>query len=164
MAPDDQTSIIERVLTRLTNTIRAQTQYTLRVEQLLVSVNGKLDQLIARHDHLIASELEEANNIREIRSFLFDASEKITQTHHGVTEARRELEETSDKIAKLEEVTGTHRLPTQEELARMKKPGVLEALGVLVDKAKEMPAWLRWFGGTAIGGGIVHLLHRIFHF
>jgi chromosome segregation ATPase len=136
-------------LTNLTSALRTQTNAILEVKAALAVIAEKLDRLVD-------SERAEADDIREIRRAILDTTKDISETRHNVRETREELKE----------ITGEH--PLSEELQQLendrRRPGVIVAVVALVEHVGKLPVWLRWFLGTSLGGGLVELAHRYFHF
>ena len=145
---------LHEILSHLTNALRSQTNATLEVRQLA-------SLLVEKIDNLTANERSEADDIREIRKFLFDASKDISETRVTVRETR-------DGVKRIEDsgpvpLFSEKELRAQEEIAREnRKPTFIEALVVVLKNVKDHWPHITVSGG--IGAAIYHFLQRFLHF
>lgn len=151
----------ERAMLRLTAALRSQTNAVLEVKQLANEVKQSLASIVAKLDHLIANESQEASDIREIRAFLFDASQKLIETSAGVREARRALEDSQKTLSEIEESTGKHILPSKNELEAMEDARRWRMLSGTAKFFKEHWPHITISGG--VGAAIYHFFQRLFH-
>jgi chromosome segregation ATPase len=160
--PSQLPSQFERALIRLTAALRSHTNAVLEVKQLANEVKQSLASVVAKLDHLIANEAQEASDIREVRAILFGTAEKLAEASHGVKETRKELEETSDRIIKIdEEITGTHRLPTPDELQRAEDANRWRMLRATAKFFKDH--WPHITISSGFGATLYHFFQRFFH-
>jgi len=145
-------------ITNLTHALRSQTNAILEQKIEIHEVKATLAIIAERLDHLVHDEREEAIDIRAIFRAVVDTGKDATEAKHAAQKAEHAAKETR------KDVTGPIALHTPEQLEALKRPGAIEALGVLVERLGKLPTLVKWILGTSVGGAIVEAAHRFFHF
>ena len=153
--PTPPHSLTIEELVHLTEALRTLTNGVLDMRSSVVSLAEKIS-------HLIASEQVEDDNIRELRQkldkiieFLFQASKDIAATAVEVKTTRVDLKRLED--------SGSFTTVTEEDLRKEQEVTTVKAITVIIEKAKALPTWVKWFLNTSVGAGLLHLVQRIFH-
>jgi hypothetical protein len=149
--PTQLPSPLERMIRRMTAALQSHTNAILEAKALLNRVDNKLGLVIAKLDHLIADEAREATDVREIRQLLVDAGLKLTETRAGIAEARKDLEE----------ITGTHRTPSREDLEAFEDANRWRMLKAVGKFFKDH--WPHITLSSGFGATLYHLWQKLFH-